>query len=111
MNLLLRMYAECPDERRARRLLDDRIVPALGVDISVRDTTVRRYWKVREWFEITLMASVPDRAPFDALLGRGNGGWTRTRPDAPEAIWNPVAGAALLDPAVRWAHLEVWEDA
>lgn len=111
LRLLLRVFLEVEDEARARDVLRSVIEPTLAPHAGLRDVTIERYWKMPEWFEITadLDPLYDPMAVYDRLLALAEAGWTRSDDrSSRDAVWNPVSGALLLAPEVRWAHLQLW---
>jgi hypothetical protein len=80
-----------------------------GVAARVQVTTVRPYWKTPGQQEVCVklgMFGDPGAALSTLTLHLGTG-WAIQQPG--EAIWNPGAGAAFVEPLVQWAHAEVTE--
>ena len=111
LRLLLRVFLQAEDEARARDVLRGVIEPTLAPHAGMRDVAVEQYWKIPEWFEITLELDplYDPQAVYDRLLALAEAGWTRSDdPSSRDAVWNPVGGTLFLAPEVRWAHLQLW---
>lgn len=113
LRLLLRVFLHVEDEARARDVLQTVIEPTLAPHAGMRDVTIEQYWKIPEWFEITLELdpTYEAHAVYDRLVALAEAGWTRSD-DAPgrDAVWNPANSAVFLAPEVRWAHLQLWAE-
>lgn len=114
--LVLRLISELPGadadaaEAEAREA-EARLLPVL----AVTQRKVARYRKFADAWEITLHLSPADSGTFDAVLALARAGWeggdlpTEEFGEDRWAVWNPAAGAELLTPRVRWAHLDLFE--
>ena len=109
--LLLRVFVETGDTAQAEDLLENEIVPSLARHARIADHTIERYWKIPDWFELTLHLQPlgdPQEA-YERVVGLADAGWTSCD-DAPggDTVWNPSPGSTFVTPQVRWAHLQVW---
>ena len=105
------MFVETGDTAQAEDLLESEIVPTIARHARVGDRTIERYWKIPEWFELTLhLQPLGDpREAYDRVVGLAGDGWTSCD-DAPggDTVWNPTPRSTFLAPEVRWAHLQLW---
>jgi len=115
------LFVEAASEAEARQVLADVIAPTLAPKADLGVPSVERYWKIPEWFEVTLdlapLGRVPAgvargwRATFARIVALAGAGWTPGGDaDAPDAVWNATPGVLFLAPEVRWAHLQLWSE-
>ena len=79
--------------------------------LPVKSLEVEPYWKIKEYFGITLKFEGNHlESCFDQLLNHLATGWQPIQWEANScwAVWNPSETATFADPAVRWANLELW---
>ncbi len=80
---------------------------AAAADVHVMST--RPYWKIEGYQEICLEVHIlgNNRQGFSAIIERLGTGWIQQGPE--EAIWNHGESTTFVEPAVRWAHVEMQE--
>lgn len=110
LHLFLRLFVEAASEEEARALAFRlrNVLAALSGTVEI--DTVRPYWKIPEYQEVTLRIEVRGELAgiFSSVLGVLGAGWVEQQADR-EAIWDSKVASAFVEPAVRWAHLEVIE--
>jgi hypothetical protein len=105
------VFVETEDAAKAEVLLESEIVPTLAQHARIGGREIQRYWKIPEWFELTLrLQPLGDaREAYERVVGLAEAGWTSCD-DAPggDTVWNPTPESTFLAPEVRWAHLQLW---
>ena len=105
--LVLSMFAEVATMEAA--LTEAALIAAaLAPEITVRRVRAERYWKIEEYFDLSLdFGIVRDRAAFDAVVGKLATSWGSVGgfPDDLQAVWVQRDGGFIL-PSVRFAHLQ-----
>ena len=80
------------------------LLASFGASMQV---DAKRYWKIPEWFEVSVvLAPVADAAAtFKGVLQALGEGWQSRQSSSDEltAVWNHEAGS-FFDPAVRFAN-------
>ena len=100
-NLFLRLFVEVPTGADARpissRLRDVLLTLAASVDAA----TVRQYWKISKYQEVTLRMQVPGEAvnALPAVLAALGTGWQELQP-ARQAIWDSKTASGFAKGAV-----------
>lgn len=105
VRLLLRLFANCPDDAAALPL-GARIAAALPGLVMTQMSSPERYWKMPELFEFTFAVHPADRSTVDAIVALSPASWTHSG-DEHEAssVWNRRDDAMLLLPEVAWVEL------
>ncbi|HEU4558031.1 MAG TPA: hypothetical protein VFS20_09285 [Longimicrobium sp.] len=100
--------AEAEAERR-------RIVARLEGDADVETSRVQQYWKILEYWEISLNLhpTGPALALYQRLIAMAEAGWligeVPEEEEDPErwAVWNAAPGVEFLTPKVVWAEVQL----
>lgn len=103
----IHVFAEVSSECEAD-IIGSRFSDRLSSFGDTQVTGVKQYWKVPEYFEFSVELSAARLSENDCqkvadVLGHG---WSET---GSSLIWNPTSDAVLVDPSVKWAHLEYIE--
>lgn len=111
--IVVRLFAELPDDGAAEvfRATARDILTPFG---DILETEAKRYWKVPEWFEVSIElkpVAEPHSAFTDILSFLGQG-WQQfnTTADESSAVWNPGLNASFFSPIVRWANVELFPE-
>jgi hypothetical protein len=105
MSVLLRLFAECRDDRESARLGLGLCAGLSALDPQ-RAMAPERYWKIPELYELGYRLHPGTRATFDAVLSRTRDGWIHLGDDDDRSsVWNRVPGSVLLLPEIVWAEL------
>jgi hypothetical protein len=107
--ITVRLMAELPDEATVLRF-ENMVQARIAAFGSIRQSEMKHYWKVPEWFEINLYLH-PSTAPglaYDGILASLGAGWERHDISNVEqwAVWNPKEGSTFFSLHVRWANVE-----
>jgi hypothetical protein len=105
--LIVRVFAEAPDAETAKNIRDQIALFLESFCIIQQDET-EKYWKIKEYFEITFWLSprVAPQQAFNLLLEQSPSGWSfYDDPPSRNAVWNFSPGLECLAPQVRWAEL------
>ena len=106
----LRTYSETPDYERAlditKQLVKvvERVLPVVCIDL-------RPYWKIPEYYGVTLNVEGDDLLQrIDALISSLGTSWTNIKSEPTEcsAVWNASEKTSFCHPSVRWANLEIF---
>jgi hypothetical protein len=105
MYVILRLFANCPDEATSWRL-QGQVCQSLA-EFKPRGTVAPKPdWRDAGRFELSLQVFPGDRDTFDQLVALVPAGWTLYGDDVDaSAVWNPAPGCVLLDPAIVWAEV------
>lgn len=105
----LQVYAEVAGYTQALAVARELIDHAQQY-LRVEKLYVEPYWKIPEYYGITLFFQDKDLASmFDALLYHFASGWEPVKQysDFQEAIWNLSQSTGFINPLVRWAQLNI----
>lgn len=90
--------------------LSQRVSDMLSQFGDVKSFGVKRYWKIPEYFELTVQITNSNNS-FDkicdvaAALGSG---WIRS---GSSLLWSDEVDSAFFEPSIRWANIELIEAA
>ena len=107
--LILRIFFAVSTEEAAAQMMA-RLVQMVEPHASVTRTTTERYWKIPEYFEVTIyIAPTSDPATlFDKLLRLIGAGWIRTGDDSEwGAVWTKEMSSEARLANMQWASLDV----
>jgi hypothetical protein len=108
--IVVRLIAELPNDRSATAFAAT-IASKVTAFGDVLRVEAKRYWKIPEWFEVSLdlAPKVEVRIAFDGIVSILGEGWQRNDISNIEkwAVWNPGHGA-LFDSRARWGLVEAF---
>ena len=109
--LALRFFVEEPSDAAAE-LVADRLRGILASRLpAVAIKRVQQYWKIPEYREVSLESPLGDNATsiLGELISMLGGGTAWTIHHKREAIWTAAPSISLIERAVRWVHIELFE--
>src|SRR3954471_21958554 len=97
--ITVKLMAELPDEATVLRF-ENTVQARIAAFGSIRQSETKRYWKITEWFEVTLCLSpspTPESA-YDGILLSLGVGWERHDISNEDqwAVWNPKEGSTFF---------------
>jgi hypothetical protein len=111
VKMFARIYAQCGSERESVSI-NQELMQALSDYGAVAVEQPVVYWKISEYYGFRFRFAVTTDEAFEGLMSLASGAWFQINSSRERsAVWNYTDNIQFLIPEVRWAELQLFDEA